>query len=290
MYIADQILPRIKVNKKSDTIAKYTKADWFRDEAKVRAPGTKPQRIDYGLDTAATYSCINYALAKAVPYEVRDNADDPFRPDIEAVEFITDKILLAHERRVAAQLFDASTNFSSYTATAAALSGGGDAAWSTYATSTPLKDIEVMCDLVRAQIGRRPNTLVMGATVWKQLKWHPDLTDVLKAERAIMTPEIFASVVEIPRIFIGNAVYSATGEGASFSSSDIWGNYVLACWVPPVPSLMVPALGYTFQWGERVVKSEELAEGQNATLHMIEEFTDELILAADAGYLLSSVV
>lgn len=289
-YIADQILPVISVNKKSDTIAKYTKADWFRDEARQRAPGAYPPEGDYGLDSAASYECINYSYAKVVADEVRENADAPIRPEIEAVEFATDKIMLSMERRVAAALFNATT-FASYTATAAALTGGGGVAWSTYGTSTPLTDIDAMADLIRAQIARRPNTLVMGQTVWKTLRWHPDLLDSIKyTQTGVMTTDVLGRLVDIPRIFVGGSIYSATAEGASFSSSDIWGNYVLLCYVPDRPSLMSPGLGYIVRWGNREAQRYVLGEGRKATKFVVEEFTDEVILAADAGYLLTSVV
>lgn len=293
-YIADSVLPLIPVTKKSGKIAKYTKADWFRDEVKLRAPGAPPAEVDYGLDTAGEYDCLPYAMAKRVPWEVRENADPPLRPDTEAVEYITDKLLLAREIRVAAALFNGTT-FASYTATAAALSGGGGVAWSTYATSSPVKDIEVMKDLVRAQIGRWPNTLIMGATVWKQLRWHPDLLDLIKyTQKGVVTEDLLGSVTGL-NVKIGSSIYSNTAEGVDFSSSDIWGNYVLVAYVAPSPSLLSPSLGYCFAWTpmggmSRAVERYELADGSKATKYVVEEHVDELILAADAGYLLTSVV
>lgn len=290
-YIADKILPRIKVEHKSDKYAKYTKAAWFRNEAQVRAPGNKPPEADYALDTAGTYDCLPWSMAKRVPYEVRDNADDPIRPEQEAVEWCTDKIMLAAEIRAAAQLFDAATNFVSYTATAAALTGGGQVAWSTFATSTPRKDIEQMRDNVRSQIGRYPNTMVMGAAVWKALKQHPDYQDAIKyTQLGILTESLFSSISEIPRIFIGTGIYSNTAEDVTFSSTNIWGTSVLVGWVPERPSLLVPALGYTLVWKERLVERTELADLAKATLFNVEEHVDEIVTAADAGYLLTSVV
>ena len=37
-FIANKVFPSIPVEKQSDKYFKYTKGDWFRDEAAVRAP------------------------------------------------------------------------------------------------------------------------------------------------------------------------------------------------------------------------------------------------------------
>ena len=282
------------MTKKSDSIAKYRKSDWFRNEARVRAPGGRPPEGDYALDTAVSYDCLPYSYAKRVPYEVRENADNPLRPDNEAIEFVTDKILLAREKRVADALFNATT-FASYTATAAGLSGGGAVAWSTYATSEPIKDINIMRHNVRQQIGRFANTIVIGGTVWEQLENHPDFMDRVKyTQLGILTTDLFGRITNLPRVFIGTAIYSNTAEDITFSSSDIWGNFVLVCYVAPTPSLLNPSLGYTLRWTNmgngRSVERYELDEGRKSTLYVCEEHTDEIISAEDAGYLLTSVV
>ncbi len=293
-YIADQILPLVPVTKKSGLYAKYTKADWFRNATKLRAPGALPAEVDYTLATAGEYSCLPYAIAKRVPWETRENADPPLRPDNEAVEFITDQILLAREIRIASLLFSGTT-FSGYTAGVTALTGGGQVAWDTHATSTPIVDIEQMKENVRTQIGRRPNTLILGAAVWKALKWHPDLLDLIKyTQKGVVTEDLLASLVGM-RVLVGDPIYSDTAEGVAFSSSDIWGKYALAAYISPTPSLMSPSLGYTLAWTgmgglTRSVERYELTEGQKATKYVVEEHSDEIVAAADAGYLLSAVV
>ena len=40
-YIADQMFPMVPVRKQSDKIPKYDQSFWFRDQAVIRAPGTK---------------------------------------------------------------------------------------------------------------------------------------------------------------------------------------------------------------------------------------------------------
>ncbi|NBO09074.1 MAG: hypothetical protein EBV30_06965, partial [Actinobacteria bacterium] len=40
-YVASRIFPTVPVEKQSDKYFIYTKGDWFRDEAQLRAPATE---------------------------------------------------------------------------------------------------------------------------------------------------------------------------------------------------------------------------------------------------------
>ena len=40
-FVADKIFPVVPVQKQSDRYFVYTKGDWFRDEAQIRAPATE---------------------------------------------------------------------------------------------------------------------------------------------------------------------------------------------------------------------------------------------------------
>lgn len=288
-YIAERVLPIVPVSKQSDKVAVYNQADWFRDEAKQRAPGGEPNIGDYKLGTAVTYTCLPWNFAKLLPDEVRENADDPFAPERTAIEFATDRVLLSREKRVADLLFN-TTTFTSYTATAAALTGGGDVAWDTYATSTPLKDIDVMRSNVIQQIGRDPNTLIMGFDVWKALKEHPDLVERIKyTSNSPVTMGAFANLIEIPNILVGKAVYNSSAEAGTASYGFIWGKYVLLCYVPPAPALFIPALGYTFVWKQRTTERQRI-DLRKSDLFTVEEHTDEAVLSTPSAYLLSAVV
>ncbi|MBU2685784.1 MAG: major capsid protein, partial [Gammaproteobacteria bacterium] len=207
-YIADQIWPRIRVEKQSDSIAKYIKSDWFRINAQVWAPGAKKPTGEYRLDTADSYNCVSWALSHLVADSVVANADAPFRPRAEATEWLTDQIMLAYEYRVAAKVFSA-TEMSGYTAGVTALTGGAQVAWDTYETSDPMKDIDAMMALIRGQIAREPNVMVMGVQVWDKLKQHPDLLDRIKyTQTGIMTEGIFQSMIGIPKVLIGRSMYA----------------------------------------------------------------------------------
>ena len=57
----------------------------------------------------------------------------------------------------------------------------GTSQWSDYSgTSDPCADIETAKEAVRAKIGKRPNTVAMGAAVWAKLRLHPKIIDRIR--------------------------------------------------------------------------------------------------------------
>src|SRR5579862_8488315 len=69
-FVASQVFPLVPVDKQSNVFYTYTKNDWFRDEAAVRAPATESAGSGYGLSTS-TYNCTVWAMHKDIPDQVR---------------------------------------------------------------------------------------------------------------------------------------------------------------------------------------------------------------------------
>ena len=92
-FVASKVFPTIPVEKQSDKYFVYTKGDWFRDEAQLRAPATESAGSGYNL-TTATYNTQVYAFHKDVDDQVRANADNPLNPDRDATSFITQRMWL----------------------------------------------------------------------------------------------------------------------------------------------------------------------------------------------------
>ena len=103
-FVASKVFPTIPVEKQSDKYFVYTKGDWFRDEAQLRAPATESAGSGYNL-TTATYNTQVYAFHKDVDDQVRANADNPLNPDRDATAFITQRMLLRQEIQWASEFF-----------------------------------------------------------------------------------------------------------------------------------------------------------------------------------------
>lgn len=290
-YIADQIFPVVPVDKQSDKYLTYDKSHWFRNEAKIRATGTKSERGGWNY-SSDTYFCDRFSYGHEIYDEERDNADNAFQLDSDAAEFATDKILMQREVAFASGFFTTSVWGTDKT-------GGTDfTRWSDYAGSNPLVDVSDWMDTIEASIGREPNRLVIGKQVWSKLKWHPDLIDTIKyTQRAQMGLDLAATLFEVERILVGRAIYTTSPEGtaeASVSYSRIWGKHALLIYVPNTPSLRQPAAGYTFTW-QRVPQSLRYIkrmrdEEREADIIEANAYYDHKVTGAAAGLFGSTVI
>jgi len=282
-YIWREIFPQVPVEKKSDYYWVFPKDAWFRDDVGVRAPGTQAPRADYTV-TTASYMCITRALAKAVPDEVRKNADNPLNPDLEATEFVMDSLERAIERRVA-DMINTAASVWVYSASLAA----GDQ-WSDDA-SEPFDHIENAIAGIVGAIGRFPNTGVMSYDTWRVLKNHPDMLARVQYVRpsGMVELEDLQRWFNLERILVGTALRNTSQEGVAPSMSAIWGDGMWIGYVPRTPSLLTPAAGYVLEWqGSQVRRFRE----DQAYTDVIEasHSTDEIISASDAGAYIDDAV
>ena len=282
-YVFDQIFPRVPVQKQTNKFFKFTKEHWFRDDAMPRAPGTRAVRVDFELSTDS-YNCVETAVAKAVPDEVIANADNPLSPMVDAVNYCSEKLLIAQEIDVFAEVFGNSKWSGSSTPSTL---------WSTD-TSDPLGDIETGIYSISASIARSPNIAVIGRGVWRYLKNAPDVVDRIKGGATAQSPAelqmlAVSALVGIPKIIMATALKNTADEGETAAYSFIGGSHMWIGYVTSAPSISEPSAGYIFYWQTPVVnRYREDQEHQN----VVETRTsyDVKLTAADAGYLLKSVV
>lgn len=290
-YIGDMVFPNVPVTKQSDKFYVFDKASWFRNEAGPRAPRTRAPEGGYSL-SSDSYTTIPVSFAALVADEEEMNADDPLSPRRTAVEFATEKILLAKEKKIADLVF-------------------GNGSWAASATpsptfddpaSDPIEKLEIAKETIVKAVGREPNVLVMGREVWTDLRRHPDLLDVLgQSRRGLLTTAQLSDIFEIPKILVGRAIYEDTTiEGEQYPSggtlvdtsegySFIWGKSMWLGYVTAAPALATPTAGYVFVWRARSVKSFRRDE-EETNVYRAEENFDEKVTASDAGYELISCV
>lgn len=296
-YIADQIFPIVPVKKQSDIVPKYNQSYWFRDDARLRAPGTKSAGGGYTVDLTQHYYCDRYSYRREIPDEVRDNADQPFDLDREATEFVTDKLQMRREVAFASAFFV--TGKWKGGALQNDVTGGTDfTQWNDYAASTPLVDVTLYKDDVEQYIGVEPNYFVIGKQVLLQLKWHPDLIETIKyTQKGVLTEELIASLLGFDKMLIGRAIYTTAIEGTAEGSvtySRIWGKSGLMLFRPAAPSLLTPAAGYTFVWNrvQNAIQYMKRMRDEEREVDIIESnsYFAQAQTAANAGLFMSSIV
>src|ERR1035437_514376 len=97
-FVADKVFPIVPVMKQSDRYFVYTKAYWFRTEAKVRADATESAGSGFEVDNTPSYYAPVVAVHKDVGDQIRANADTPLDMDRDATLFVTQQLLLKREK------------------------------------------------------------------------------------------------------------------------------------------------------------------------------------------------
>lgn len=295
-YIADRVFPILDGADPKAKITKYQRGAWFRDEAAIRAPGTEARRGGYPI-TTVSIATREYAFAKEVTDEdrrfVRAQGAPVLQPEIDAIEYATDKIDLKKERRVA-ELVTGTTWVDGN-------SGGEDAEglWAVSgATNTLLADIEKAQKAIKSAIGRRGNVLLLDDRTYGGMKEVDALLDKIKyTQRGVLTKEMLAAMLDLDEVIIGSAIYSdaeETAAGTDFNAVDIWTvnatkGMGFLFWRPPRVGIKMQCAGlqvriaYENGGPRRISTWREAARHQD--VYEVAEETDITLIDANAGYL-----
>lgn len=277
-------------------IGRYLKSDWFRDEAAIRAPGTKAARGGYKIDYISI-AADEYAFAKEVTEEDRQLAKSPMmaplKPEQDAIEFASMKIDLKKERRVAS-LVTASTSVWS------TLTGGEDAEglWAAGAINTFILDIETRIDTIESNTGFRPNVLMLSGNTFKEIKLEATvIARFMYSQKGIITAAMIAELFGLDEVLIGGGIYSSAKEtkaGTEFTAARIWeqtatkGSAFLY-YRPPGMGLKTPSAGCQVRvaYPNGLPRStrtwNEPAENQD--VYEVKENTDIVQTGSDLGFL-----
>ena len=246
-FVSRRVFPVVGVQKQSGKIAQYSKADFLRDEAEKRAPGSPSVRVGYGANST-TYICDEWDAAHAVDDQVIANASDPYSPERDAAVFLAQKMMIKEEVQFVTNFFSTGNIWTGSSDGADLVSGTDFTAWSN-AGSTPLEDIANRCVLIEKNTGFLPNKLVIARQGWYDLKNHPDIIDRVKhTSPDAVTTDLVARLMGLDEILVTAGVRNTAGEGLAHSGSYIAGDNALLVYTPASPSLMQPASGLTLAW------------------------------------------
>lgn len=248
-FVAGEVFPMVKVQKESDRYFVYSRADWYRDEAKIRANATESAGGDYNIDNTPTYFCEVVAYHKDVTERDRVNSDTPLDADTDATEFVSAKLLLKREVDWAAKFFVTGAWTNEFAGAAATAIGSQEFEYWDKSTSDPIANVAYMATYIQSKTGYRPNTMVVAQAVYDALVNHPDVLDRIKyTQRGIATAELLAALFGVDRVLVASAVKNSAAEGATESTDFIMGNHVLLAYRPKRAGLKTPSAGYTFTW------------------------------------------
>lgn len=286
--IADMVFPIAPVQKQSDRLVVFSRAEALRTEEDRRAPATEANKIRRTV-SSETYFADNYALKYPVTIEDRKNADPVYAQELYngAARYVTDKLYLNWENRVATQC----TNTANVGSSSAVSS-----AWSDNTNSDPLADVNTALDNVADSTGIRPNRVVFGEQAWREFRRNTIVRNLLgKGDSQVgggyAKKEEVANLLEVDQVLVGGSYINTGAEGLAESLSQMWADNVLCYYAPMTPSIDVPSFGYSMRWtvagipnmqAERhpfdgKTKSEEVEVGY---------YQDEKIVGSEYGFLI----
>lgn len=299
-FIADKVFPKVPVQKQSDLYFIYRRADFLRDEAAVRAPGTESAGGDYNIDKSEPYFCRVYAFHGDINEQDRVNADDPLSPDQDMAEFVSQKLLIRRERIWAETYFKDGIWGRNILGKAATPTGSNETLQWDQPASDPIKVIKAESTKMQEATGFRPNTLVLSPYVHDALVEHPDIIDRIKyTQKGIASTDLLAELFEVKNVYKAQAIYNSGVKEGTEATQFIMGKHALLCFSQERPGLKKPSAGYIFTWtglkgagafGNRVVRIPMPWLGMDTERIEGEMAFDMRQVAADLGVFFKDIV
>ena len=285
-YIADKIFPAISVDTPTGVYFVHDRSK-FRAVNDYRAMGTRAQSVQTKM-TQATYGpLVDHELESPVYWELMKVAKDPLRLKMKATEDITQLSIINKE-------VDAYNKCADTAVVTQTVALSGNDRWDIYtdAASDPASDVGLAVDTVKRQTHKSSTdlTVIIGYEVWSKLRNHPQMLDRVKySERGIVTTELLAEVFNVKRVWIAEGEYNNTELGQADSSQYIWGKNVWVMLIDDTAEIDSITFGLTMQMGNREIDgwSDQTIK---ADYVRITNYYQQLIVAAQAGYLISTVV
>ena len=305
-YIAESVFPMVPVQHQTDKYFVWSKADFFRDEAQLRADTTESAGTGINLSTQS-YSANVWALHQDIGAQTRSNADPAVDLDATVTKVLMQKLLIRRDRFFTANYMKTGVWSQDVTGTTA---GAGvtpgtttTVQWDDDANSDPFTDVAAQQTYILQNTGFMPNRLVLSWSAYQALRKHPLIVDRIKYTSATfagtITPALLAEAFDIEEVVVSKAVYNTAAENVTASMAFINSKNALLVYAAPAPGLMVPSAGYTFGWqgftglnslGVRVSQIPMNWLGLGTVRTEAEMAFDMQIVGSDLGVYFSAIV
>jgi len=288
-FIADQVLPSIKVKQTSGLIGKYGN-EALRVTNTVHAGEGEYPRVDTVTRSSDTYNIVDHGLQGVITKRDFDNVEKPYDARIDETDNLTTRLTLGAEVALATALLDPLI-----ITQGTILLGNAQYNNRSHADSNPVEDFQTAQNTIIDAIGMPANVAIMDRKVYNALRMHEDLLDSLgfKFNRnGGLTGQELAMALELDQILIGDSFYDSSKLGQTSIITRVWGKDIVLAKVG-APALRQKVLGFTFsstgssrrqvnRWSMNTpIGSEGLAVSDNY---------DQLILNAECAYLIQDAI
>lgn len=246
-FIAQELFPMLPQALRSVQIGAMGNEAMRRYNLK-RAPGGPTKRIDIKWQ-GKVYNLDQYSVEVLIPREVIQETDTAARLNVGlhiqassiAMQTASDILALGYEIEVAELAADADLYPDDHV-----LPLSGAAKWSA-STGTPVTDVRTAAEVIRRATGRRPNKLVLPASVLVAVAANPEVRSYLPStQMGPATLDQLANIFQVTKVVVGDAVWMDADD----TGTDVWGNNAVLAFAPDVSptgvmSLATPAFGFT---------------------------------------------
>lgn len=244
-FIATQVAPVMDVDTASGTFGVIPVAQLLMNRDTVRAPGSGYARSKFTF-TTDTFATIEHGAEEPVDDAEARIYRRYFDAEQVAAQRAYDAVLRGLETRTASL-------FSTFiTATAAV-----GTTWKTYASSTPINDIETGVQAVYANSGIWPNTLILTRTQFRNLRESTQIIDRVKYSGLYdptakgITTNVLAQVFDLQNIFIAGGTQNTAHEGQTAAFASLWDNgNAYICHINGGNDIRRPTVARIFHYGE----------------------------------------
>lgn len=242
IFISTVAATNVPVLKESDKYVSYPRGYFWRDEAEVRPLGGRPVQVSYKVEPKQ-YLAEEWALEHTIDDRQRANTDTPIRLDENATTLLTQKQLIRQDRIWASKFFQSGV-WSRQTI------GGTNFTKFDDASSTPIEVIDEQKEVIAQATGFMPNVLIMGSSVKKTLRSHPDIADRIKYTGIGVADDVkLAELFDVEKVRVARSVYNSAAEGAADSMQFIVDpTAMLLAYIAPTGGLDTPTAIARFSW------------------------------------------
>lgn len=281
------LFPVVPVDQRGGKVIQFGRED-FRLYNTARAPGAATKRVQFGY-SGSPFALAQFSLEGQVPFEHMQEADAVPGISMASVAVMKTQNIIQLSNEIAAAAI-ATTAASYQAANKTTLSGTSQWSDQTSGVSNPSKDIQTAIEAVRAAVGKRPNTVVLGPKVWASLKTHPLIVDRVKyTGRDSVTLDILATLWDVKRVVVGDAIY----EDSSGVIQDVWGKYVVVAYTElgSLQDAGLPSYGYTYRLrGYPIVETPYQDRNAKSWIYPVTDELQPVAASINAGYLISAAV
>ena len=239
-----------------------------------------------------TYTALEYGYEEAVDDTVTLDVARFFDAEVIAAKLAKRKLLLAHELRVAAKIFDNTT----FTAT----NSGTAYTTANLATFDVGADVQDAIDRLLAKGESVTNlAVILSSPVWSRIRASTKFQNRLRgagiSSDTILnaSQQAAAEVFGVNQVLIGRASYDTAPEGVAFASGNVWSNSLI--WVGSVTQassgFFGGGAGFTLNWSEygpAIGVSTYREEAIKSNIVRASHFVAEKVVNANAGQLITT--